>query len=91
MQNADTDFHVQGKRQAKSCLFVFLTAMLILFSLAIAAAAGIIILDSIMLRGEEHSLSWRAKRYKVACQFLWYDFKEAVSGKKSNSSQEDEP
>ncbi|MBQ7730285.1 MAG: hypothetical protein IJT68_00450 [Lentisphaeria bacterium] len=87
MQNDDTDFQAQEKRQAKSCLFVFLTVMLILFSLVIAAAAGVIVLDSIMLRGEEHTLSWRVKRYKVAAQFIWYDFKENVSKVFSQETQ----
>ncbi len=87
MQNDDTGFQAQEKRQAKSCLSVFLTVMLILFSLAIAAAAGVIVLDSIMLRGEEHTLSWRVKRYKVAGQFIWYDFKEQVSRMFSGEEQ----
>ena len=91
MQNDDTDFQAREKHQAKSCLFIFLTAMLVLFSLVMAAVASIIVLDSIMLRGEEHTLSWRVKRYKAAAQFIWYDFKEAVSKKNSDSSQEDEP
>ena len=87
MQNDDTGFHIQEKRQAKGCFLIFLTAMLILFSLTVAAAASVIILDSIMLRGEKHTLSWRVKRYKVAAQFIWYDFKDAVSRKLSSGTQ----
>ncbi len=87
MQNDDTGFQAQERHQAKSCLSVFLTAMLILFTLAMAAAAGVIVLDSIMLRGEEHTLSWRVKRYKTAAQFIWYDFKENASRVFSQEAQ----
>ena len=96
MQNDETDFLAQEKdnrisRQAKGCLLLITTTILVLFALAIAAAAGIIIVDSVTLRGEEYTLERRVQRYKVACQFIWYDFKNAVSRKKSDSSQEDEP
>ena len=96
MQNDETDFLAQEKdnrisRQAKGCLLLITTTILVLFALAIAAATGIIIVDSVTLRGEEYTLERRVQRYKVACQFIWYDFKNAVSRKKSDSSQEDEP
>ena len=96
MQTDETDFLAQEKdnrisRQAKGCLLLITTTILVLFALAIAAAAGIIIVDSVTLRGEEYTLERRVQRYKVACQFIWYDFKNAVSRKKSDSSQEDEP
>ena len=96
MQNDETDFLAQEKdnrisRQAKGCLLLITTTILVLFALAIAAAAGIIIVDSVTLRGEEYTLERRVQRYKVAAQFIWYDFKNAVSRKKSDSSQEDEP
>ena len=96
MQNDETDFLAQEKdnrisRQAKGCLLLITTTILVLFALAIAAAAGIIIVDSVTLRGEEYTLERSVQRYKVACQFIWYDFKNAVSRKKSDSSQEDEP
>jgi hypothetical protein len=96
MQNDETNFPAQETnngylRQVKGCLLLITTTILVLFALAIAAAAGIIIVDSVTLRGEEYTLERRVQRYKVACQFLWYDFKDFVSGKKSDSSQEDEP
>ena len=96
MQNDETDFPAQekqnrGSRQAKGCLLLITTTILVLFALAVAAVACIIIVDSVTLRGEEYTLERRVQRYKVACQFIWYDFKNAVSRKKSDSSQEDEP
>ena len=60
---------------------------LALLALATAAIFTIIIIDSINLSGEKHSLSWRVERYKVACKFLWFDFKEAVSRKKTSETQ----
>ena len=91
MQNEETDLPLSEKhsgrgRQAKSCCLLSMTAMLILFSLAIAAAACIIFVDSIMLGGEDYTLSRRVERYKAACQFIWYDFKEAVSRWKTKST-----
>ena len=96
MQNDETNFPAQETnngylRQAKGCLLLIATTILVLFALIIAAAVCIIFVDSVSLRGEEYTLERRVERYKVACQFLWYDFKEAVSGKKSDPSQEDEP
>ena len=96
MQNDDTDFPAQkkgnsGSRQAKGCLLLIATVILVLLALIIAAAVCIIVVDTVNLRGENYTLEQRVKRYKVACQFLWYDFKEAVSGKKSDTPQEDEP
>ena len=79
------------RRQAKGCCLLSLTVMLILLSLLVAAAASIIILDSVSIRGEEFTMERRVQRYKVACQFLWYDLKDTLSGKKTDSSQEDEP
>ena len=63
-----------------------MTALLVLFALVLAAVASIVILDTVSLRGEDHTLSWRVERYKVACQFLWFDFKDWVSRKASKSS-----
>ena len=96
MQNDETDLPAQrkdgsGSRQAKGCFLLIATVILVVFALVIAAVVGIIVVDTVSLRGENYSLEQRVKRYKVACQFLWYDFKEAVSGKKSDPSQEDEP
>ena len=63
-----------------------MTAMLILFALVLAAVACIVIVDTIGLRGEDYTVSRRVERYKVACQFLWFDFKDWVSGKHSKTS-----
>ena len=96
MWNGETVFpaqekHSRGTRQAKGCLLLTATVILVLFALAIAAAACIIIVDSVSLRGEEYTLERRVERYKVACQFLWADLKDSVSRKKPDSCQEDEP
>ena len=91
MQNDETDFPAQekqnrGSRQAKGCLLLIATVILVLFALLIAAAACIIIVDSVALRGEKFSLERRVERYKVACQFIWEDFKDTVSRWKMKSS-----
>ena len=96
MQNDETAFPPQGKnnrdsRQAKGCLLLIATAVLVIFALFVAAAACIIIVDSVSLRGEEYTLERRVERYKVACKFLWADLKDSVSRKKPDSYQEDEP
>ena len=96
MQKDETDFparkkHGSASRQAKGCLLLIATIVLVLFALVIAAAACVIIVDSVTLRGENLTLERRVQRYKVACQFLWYDFKDTVSKKKADPSQEDEP
>ena len=96
MQNEKTDSQARekqnrGLRQAKGCFFLVATIVLILFSLFIVAIAGIIIMDSISIRGENYTFQQRVERYKVACKFLWFDFKDSVSGKNSDSSQENEP
>jgi len=49
------------------------------FILVLSAIACFILFDTINLGGEKHSLSWRVNRYKVAGQFLWFDFKDWVS------------
>ena len=64
-----------------------MTAMLVLFALAVAAVVCIIILDTVSLRGKDYTLSQRKERYKVACQFLWADFKETVSRKKTSETE----
>ena len=96
MQNDETDYPKQEKnnrtsRQAKGCLLLIATFVLVLFALVIAAAICIIIADSVSLRGEEYTLERRVERYKVACKFIWADFKDTVSRKKTDSPQEDEP
>ena len=96
MQNDETDFPAQekqnrGSRQAKGCLLLIATMILVLFALVIAAATCIILVDSVTLRGENYTLERRVERYKVACQLLWLDFKDSFSKKKPDSPQEDEP
>lgn len=78
-------------RQAKGCLLLIATTILVLFVLVMATVLCIIVADTISLRGEEFTWERRVERYKVACQFIWADFKDTLSRKKSNSSQEDEP
>ena len=96
MQNEESVFPAQEKsgrtsRQGKGCLLLTATAILVMFALVIAAAVCIIIVDTVSLRGEEYTLERRVERYKVACQFLWADFKDTFSKKKPDSSQEVEP
>ena len=89
MQKDETDFparkkHGSASRQAKGCLLLIATIVLVLFALVIAAAACVIIVDSVTLRGENLTLERRVQRYKVACQFIWYDFKSWFSKKSSD-------
>ena len=96
MQNDETVFPTQeknngGSRRAKGCLLLIATIVLVIFALVMAAAVCIVIVDSVSLRGEDYTLERRVERYKVACKFLWADFKDTISRKKSGSSQEDEP
>ena len=86
MQNDETEFPKREKSPAKSCCLFVAVAVLVCFLLAVAGIASIIVVDTINLRGEGYTFSRRVERYKVACQFLWADFKEAVSGKHSESS-----
>ncbi len=79
MQNDEPDFPKRNKSQAKSCCLFVVLAVLMCFLLAMGGIAAIVVVDSINLRGEDHTLEWRVKRYKVACQFLWFDFKDVVS------------
>ena len=96
MRNDETDFLTLEKdngssRQTKGCLLLIATTILVIFALVIAAAVCIIIVDSVSLRGEDYTLERRMERYKVACKFIWADFKNSISRKKTDSSQEDEP
>ena len=56
-------------------------------ALVIAGIASIIVVDTVKLRGEGYTFSRRVERYKVAYQFLWFDFKDAVSKNLSESPQ----
>ena len=86
MQNGETDFPKREKRQAKGCLLLIATVVLVIFALVVAGIASIIVVDAVNLRGEGYTFSRRVERYKVACRFLWFDFKDAVSRKLSKSS-----
>ena len=93
MQNKETDpsspeKNDRGSRQAKGCCLLGVSIFVACFILVFAAIAGIIILDSLRLRekGKEFSMERRVERYKVACRFIWEDFKEYVSQKLSSSS-----
>ena len=86
MPNEEADFPKQEKNAAKSCCLAALFVGLVFFLLVFTAIVGIIIVDTINLRGEKMTLSKRVERYKVACQFIWFDFKEWVSGRSSGSS-----
>ena len=79
MPNEGTELPKQEKNAAKSCCLAALIVCLGFFLLVLAAIAGIIIVDTINLRGEKMTLSKRVERYKVAGQFIWFDFKNWVS------------
>ena len=79
MPNEEADSPKQEKNAAKSCCLAALIVGLGLFLLVFAAIAGIIIVDTVNLRGEKMTLSKRVERYKVAGQFIWFDFKDWVS------------
>ena len=86
MQNEGTDLPTGEKRTAKSCCLLTLTIVLAFFLLVLTAIAGIIIADTIQLRGEDFTLERRAERYKVAAQFIWVDFTRWVSGRFSDAT-----
>ena len=86
MRNEETDFPSQkkngaGGRQAKGCCLLFLSIFIACVILVIAGIAGIIIVDTVNIRGEGYTFAQRVQRYKVAGQFLWADFKTWVSRK----------
>ena len=86
MQQEDTDSPPGKKHAAKSCCLLALLVSIAGFFLVLTAIAGIIIVDSISIKGEGYTLERRVERYKVACQFIWVDFKTWVSGRFSESS-----
>ena len=85
MPNKEADFTKQEKNAAKSCCLAALAVCLALFLLILTALAGIIIADTIQLRGEGLTLERRAERYKVAAQFIWVDFTRWVSRRFSDA------
>ena len=86
MPNEEADFPKREKNAAKSCCLAALIVGLGFFLLVFAAIAAIIVVDTVNLRGEKMPLSKRVERYKVAGQFIWFDFKDWVSRRVSKSS-----
>ena len=86
MPNKEADFTKQEKNAAKSCCLAALIVALGCFLLVFIAIAGIIIVDTVNLRGEKMTMSKRVERYKVAGQFIWFDFKDWVSRRLSGSA-----
>ena len=84
MQNEDTSFPARKKHPVKSCCLPGAAAVLGCFLLVLAGIACFVIADSAELHNEDLTLTQRLKRYKVACQFIWVDFKTWVSRKLSN-------
>ena len=92
MQNEETDFpppekHNRGFRRAKGCCLLAATVILVLFALAVAAIVSILMIDTVNTRGEGFTFSQRMERYKVACQFIWFDFKSLFSEKRQDESE----
>lgn len=75
--------------QVKGCCLLFASILVACLILVITGIATIIILDTINLRGENFTLERHVERYKVACQFLWVDFKDWVSRKRSDEPSDE--
>ena len=90
MMNEEADFPKREKNAAKSCCLAALIVCLVFFFLVLTAIVGIIIVDTVNLRGENISMSKRVERYKVAGQFIWFDFKDWVSKKWSGAVYADD-
>lgn len=88
MQNTEPDSRTQGKYPKPGCLLWITAAVLACFLLVCAAFACLVILDpGSGDEGERYTFARRMERYKVAGQFIWYDFKDAVSRKFSSGTQ----
>ena len=87
MQNEESVFPQQGKKQTKSCCLMSLVTILVCLLIIMTGIVCILISDFINLRNEDHTLSWYASRYKVACQFLWFDLKDWASRKNPSETQ----
>ncbi len=80
MQNSEPSLPARAKRTARNLFFLIATLILVCFALAGAAFASLFILDpGPGDEGEQYTFSRRMKRYKVACQFIWYDLKDALA------------
>jgi len=86
MPNEEAESLNRGKKTAKGCCLAALAVILGFFLLVFTAIACIIIVDTVNLRGEKFTLSKRVERYKVAAQFIWFDFKDWASRRFSKSS-----
>lgn len=89
MQTPKPDSRTQEKHPKTGCLFWGAAAVLACILLIGAAFACLFILDR-GPGGEEdadYTMSRRMERYKVAAQFIWYDFKEAVSRRFPHETQ----
>ena len=87
MQNEETDPSKREKRSANSCCLLTLAVGLACFILVTGALACLVIADTASLKGEGYTLSRLVERYKVACQFLWYDLKDRISRKDRSETQ----
>ncbi len=88
MQNEETESSVQKKRPKRWYPLRIAAAFLAFFILAGAVFACAVIVDASGIEQKnETTLTHRLKRYKVAAQFIWYDFKEAVSRMFSHGEQ----
>ena len=92
MRNEETDSPSpkgkdEGARQAKGCCLLIASVFIACVILVVAGIAGIIIVDTVSIRGEGYTFSQRVQRYKVAGQFLWVDFKTWVSRKFSDEHE----
>ena len=90
MPNEESDPHPRkmkdtGGRQAKGCCLLFVSIFIACVILVVAGIAGIIIVDTVNIRGEGYTFPQRVQRYKVAGQFLWVDFKTWVSKRFSDA------
>ena len=89
MQNEEINHTLRKKYPVKSCCLLGIAAVFGGFLLVLAAFACFVLADSVEPGNEDYTLSQRMKRYHVACQFIWADFKDWVS-RKTSGEQPDE-
>lgn len=83
MRNTEQDSRTQTKFPKTGCLIV-LALVFLFFTFTGAALGSLFILDS------GYTMSERKDRYKVACQFIWVDFKRWLSRQFSDEPPPDE-